>query len=95
MPTYEKCCQFWWTCVICEVVGYKNHYKSRGKKKKNQIVVCEEENMSSISIFHCVYLMFLLSCISKVRYGKMVFNVMNYGAVADGNTDNSKVIFTQ
>ena len=81
-------------CVICEVVGYKNHYKSRGKKK-NQVVVCEEENMSSISIFHCVYLMFLLSCISKVRYGKMVFNVMNYGAVADGNTDNSKVIFTQ
>ncbi|KAM3696262.1 hypothetical protein ACB098_06G025900 [Castanea mollissima] len=35
--------------------------------------------------------MFLLSCISKVGYGKMIFNVMNYGAVADENTDNSKV----
>ena len=54
------------------------------------------ENMGSISVFPCVYLMFLLACInSEVAFGKMVFNVMKDGATADGNTDNSKVIFTQ
>ena len=53
------------------------------------------ENMGSISVFPCVYLMFLLACISEVAFGKMVFNVMKDGATADGNTDNSEVIFTQ
>ena len=51
--------------------------------------------MGSISVFPCVYLMFLLACISEVGFGKMVFNVMKDGAIADGNSDNSKVIFTQ
>ena len=49
--------------------------------------------MGSMSIFHCVYLIFLLASISEVGFGKMVFNVMNDGAVTDGNTDNSKVCF--
>ncbi|KAK4575935.1 hypothetical protein RGQ29_026767 [Quercus rubra] len=47
--------------------------------------------MGSISVFPCVYLMFLLACISEVAFGKMVFNVMKDGATADGNTDNSEV----
>ena len=51
--------------------------------------------MGSISVFNCVYLIFLLASISEVGFGKMDFNVMNDGAVADGITDNSKVIFTQ
>ena len=52
--------------------------------------------MGSISVVPCVYLMFLLACIySEVGFGKMVFNVMKDGALADGNSDNSKVIFTQ
>ena len=50
------------------------------------------ENMGSISVFRCVYLVFLLAFISEVGFGKMVFNVMN---IADGNTDNSKVCFAQ
>ena len=53
------------------------------------------ENMGSISVFRCVYLVFLLAFISEVGFGKMVFNVMNDGAIADGNTDNSKVCFAQ
>ena len=53
------------------------------------------ENMGSISVFRCVYLVFLLAFISEVGFGKMDFNVMNDSAVADGITDNSKVIFTQ
>uniref|UniRef100_A0A7N2MAT0 Polygalacturonase n=1 Tax=Quercus lobata TaxID=97700 RepID=A0A7N2MAT0_QUELO len=47
--------------------------------------------MGSISVFRCVYLVFLLAFISEVGFGKMVFNVMNDGAIADGITDNSKV----
>ena len=51
--------------------------------------------MGSISVFNCVYLIFLLASLSEVGFGKMDFNVTNDGAVADGITDNSKVIFTQ
>ena len=51
--------------------------------------------MVSISTFYCVFLMFLLACIFEVGYGKMVFNVMEDGDIADGNTDNSKVIFVE
>ncbi|KAM3744093.1 hypothetical protein ACB098_06G026100 [Castanea mollissima] len=47
--------------------------------------------MGSISVIRCVYLMFLLACISEVGLGNTVFNVMKDGAVADGKTDNSKV----
>ena len=43
--------------------------------------------------FCCVYLMSILACISEVGYGKMVFNVMNYGGVVEGNTNISKLIF--
>ena len=49
--------------------------------------------MNSILFFRCVYIIFILACIFEVGYGKTVFNVMNYGAIANGNTDNSKVIF--
>nr|XP_023878616.1 exopolygalacturonase-like [Quercus suber] len=31
------------------------------------------------------------SNVELVGYGKTVFNVMNYGAIANGNTDNSRV----
>ena len=51
--------------------------------------------MGSISVIRCVYLMFLLACISEVGLGNTVFNVMEDGAIADGKTDNSKVIFAQ
>ena len=53
------------------------------------------ENMGSIRVFRWVYLVFLLAFISEVGFGKMVFNVMNDGANADGNTDNSKVCFAK
>ena len=51
--------------------------------------------MGSISVIRCVYLMFLLACISEVGLGNTVFNVMEDGAIANGKTDNSKVIFAQ
>ena len=51
--------------------------------------------MGSISVIRCVYLMFLLACIFEVGYGKLVFNVMEDGAIADGSTDNSMVIFVE
>jgi polygalacturonase len=38
---------------------------------------------------------FLLACISDFGYGDTVFDVMKDGAVADGKTDNSKVIFAK
>ena len=51
--------------------------------------------MGSISFFRCVYLMSILACIPEVGYGKMVFNVMNYGGVVEGNTNLTKLIFAQ
>ncbi|GMY31970.1 sodium/hydrogen exchanger 4 [Fagus crenata] len=47
--------------------------------------------MASISVFQCVYIVFLLAWISDFGYGDTVFDVMKDGAVADGKTDNSKV----
>lgn len=36
--------------------------------------------------------MFLVAWITEVGAGKIIFDVTKYGAVADGKTDNSKVI---
>lgn len=36
--------------------------------------------------------MFLVAWITEVGAGKIVFDVTKYGAVADGKTDNNKVI---
>ena len=70
----------------------KKKKRERKKERKKLVLV---ENMGSISVFRCVYLVFLLAFISEVGFGKMVFNVMNDGAIADGNTDNSKVCSAQ
>ncbi|EXB81077.1 hypothetical protein L484_014009 [Morus notabilis] len=46
------------------------------------------------SLAHCVCLWFLLVSITNAKsHVRNVFNVMSYGAVADGKTDNSKAIF--
>jgi len=73
------------------LVFYSIKFNYRFIKKRKKVV----ENMGSISVFNCVYLIFLLASISEVGFSKMVFNVMNECAVADGITDNSKVIFPQ
>ena len=70
----------------------KKKEREREKERKKLVLV---ENMGSIWVFRWVYLVFLLAFISEVGFGKMVFNVMNDGANADGNTDNSKVCFAK
>ena len=45
------------------------------------------------SFVHFVCLMFLFIFITKVKSDQRVFNVKRFGAVANGRTDNSKVIF--
>ncbi|KAL5555106.1 hypothetical protein UlMin_037342 [Ulmus minor] len=50
--------------------------------------------MASRLLFQCFCLMFLLACISKADSSKSLFNVMKYGAIADGKTDDSKAILT-
>ena len=70
----------------------KEREREREKERKKLVL---EENMGSISVFRCVYLVFLLAFFSEVGFGKMVFNVMNDGAIADGSTDNSKVCSAQ
>ncbi|KAG7957807.1 hypothetical protein I3843_11G193600 [Carya illinoinensis] len=47
--------------------------------------------MGLSAVFHCVCIIFLLACIAEVGAGKMVFNAVKYGAIADGKTDNSEV----
>jgi hypothetical protein len=56
------------------------------------VVVKKTSNMSSTSAFRFVCFMFLVAWINEVGAGTIVFDVTKYGAVADGKTDNSKVI---
>jgi len=40
-----------------------------------------------------LFVLSLLVCIAEARRQYKLFNVKNYGARSDGNTDNSMVIF--
>lgn len=73
-----------YTCELKEAIRRKKKTKT---KTKTMSLLLKGLSM----VIQCVRLLLFLVFINNVQAQRKTFNVKQYGAVADGKTDNSKV----